>query len=136
MTAAPGRLLCRLVIDDLRAAPWGVYTKSCRWSEKARLKAWQLRVAAEARLVTDMTRPAYRGPVAIRLTFFTAPLRLHQQVCDTSNLQKAAEDAVKGIVFEDDRQVWDIHSTRLESARDRTILEVWAMEPPRAGEED
>lgn len=48
----------------------------------------------------------------------------HTNKPDTTNLQKFAEDCLKGIVFEDDKQVWSILSQKVYSDNPRTVIYV------------
>lgn len=89
------------------------------------------------------------GPVRVSLTFhFAMPVswpawrrklllgQPHTQKPDVDNLQKLALDALKGVFFVDDAQVYDIHSRKAWGEQDETsVLLLFEDQPARPQEE-
>ena len=48
--------------------------------------------------------------------------------CDTTNLQKFAEDCIKNILITDDRNVVQISSRKLYGKDPHTLIKVWPLE--------
>jgi Holliday junction resolvase RusA-like endonuclease len=69
-----------------------------------RVKAWQEKVAYEARYVMDGDEPL-TGDLQVSLKFYLSDRRRK----DLDNLSKGVLDALNGIVFVDDRQIVDLH---------------------------
>lgn len=90
-----------------RPVPWSV-PKTVRRKNPA-LVSWQAIVNLFARRAMAGRRPM-AGRVAIRFVFYLNPSPSDP---DTTNLQKACEDALQNAVIEKDRQTSDIRSTRV-----------------------
>ena len=79
------------------------------------------------------------GPVRLRLWFwrnipkYTTPqgkaARKHES--DTTNLQKATEDALQGVLFDNDKDVVDIHSVLMEQGEGAPSFLVICAGPAR-----
>lgn len=96
----PGTLIFSLSLP-FRAVPWKASTVGRHGTYKPkRLRQWQATVAQYARIKWGNQEP-YDGPVTIRcqFEFLKGPLP------DATNLLKAAEDSLEGIVIINDRQV-------------------------------
>ena len=91
--------------------PWQVQTRS-----SARTLSYQRRVAYQAQVqaaakrywVGQLGLAPLTGPVSLRFAFYLPERTGREQEPDLRNLAKAAEDALQGIVIENDRQV--VHS--------------------------
>ena len=88
-----------------------------------RTRDWEARVK-------DAARPAmighrlFTGPVAVELWLWRGDRRR----CDGDNLEKALTDACKGIVWEDDDQIVDMHRyKRLDLENPRALVRVWPL---------
>ncbi len=97
----PGTLIFSLTIP-CRAVPWtpSRTTKFKGTYKPKRLRQWQATVAQYARLKWGNRKP-YGGPVAIWCYFEFAK----GPIPDATNLLKAVEDSLQGIVIVNDRQV-------------------------------
>ena len=77
------------------------------------------------------------GAVKLRLWFwrnipeYTTPQgrRARKHEADTTNLQKATEDALQGLLYANDKDVKDIHSILVEQSADTSSLLVICAEP-------
>ena len=107
-----------------RAVPWqaptlgrnGGVNHSAR--NYARYKQWLRTVADFAALSRPRGGP-YAGPVSLRIVVYRRPGR--GVAPDATNLQKAIEDGLQQVIYVNDRQVRDVHTT----------LHVTATEPER-----
>ena len=72
------------------------------------MQAWQAQIGAAARVVWSAARLAPETkPVSLDMRVYLAPSQITKRFPygpDLTNLYKAAEDALTGIVYEDDRQ--------------------------------
>lgn len=124
-----GTVLLRLDIPQ-RAVPWSApMIGKGRPVKNTRLIAWQQAVrlfASTGRVV----REPYEGPVEVRVVarFAKGPLP------DATNCLKALEDALQGVVFANDRQVFRNSCERTASGRDNVRIEVLAADMPDYGE--
>jgi Holliday junction resolvase RusA-like endonuclease len=100
--------------------PWGVFTRYSKSPSKERLKAYQEHVQAVAKQAMAGQEP-WSGPVTLTLVFNCPPKGYKKW--DVTNLQKAAEDALKNIVMVDDKQVVMTFARKLQSAEPRTEIE-------------
>lgn len=121
-------------------------------------KAFAMRGGGGARIAPDKKLVSYQKAVRETLTseydvkptsspislcfFFSRRLEVmtygkrksHANKCDATNLQKAIEDALQGILYENDRQVWDVHSTIVDQSPDATPFIIIDMEAEPADE--
>ncbi len=74
---------------------------------RARLRAWQELVAAHARLAAGPERNLTSEPVALRILYLS-----DQNALDVDNLLKPIQDALIGVVFDDDVVVTDVEIRR------------------------
>lgn len=86
----------------------GTFYTPTRTREYENLVAWEARMAH----VGD----TFPGPVKLDLLIKSSKCR-----ADTSNILKAIEDAMNGIVYNDDRQIMEIHIRRINGDQE----EVW-----------
>lgn len=104
----------------------------------AQLASYQeaIREAAEQ----EWRGPLLQGDIALHFFFWrnlasyrTPSGRLHRKHRpDATNAQKATEDALQGIVFENDRSVVDVHSTVVDQGADvegYVVVKVWEVTP-------
>jgi Holliday junction resolvase RusA-like endonuclease len=106
----PGSILCAGTISG-RAAPWkaphvGRNGGTIPTPGSKRCEAWQQVVAMEARKHMGPVRP-YGFPVDLDVAFYIQPA---PQQPDRTNLLKAFEDGLQGVVFVNDRQVLGGHT--------------------------
>jgi Holliday junction resolvase RusA-like endonuclease len=122
----PGELLALIGIDG-RPVPWKAptTTRTGHSFKDKRLVAWQKRVADEAaEVMRVLGRDPYAGPVSLSMCFELK--RKAGRAPDTSNLGKAAEDALQGVVIVNDTQVGFIESKRIIGDRDYCTIGVYA----------
>lgn len=103
-----------------RAVPWTAPTLiAAKRGGGRRVASWDSRYRAythwihTVRAFAALHRPPggpIEGPVSLRLRFF---LRPGSRTPDTTNIQKAFEDGLNTEMYIDDRQVCDVHSTRI-----------------------
>ncbi|MDX2760419.1 RusA family crossover junction endodeoxyribonuclease [Streptomyces europaeiscabiei] len=89
--------------------PWDVVVLGVPASvqgSSSRRRRWKSDVAAAARGAWPSSEPPLTGRLQARITFFhvDAPL-------DTDNMLKPIQDALIGIVYDDDKQVIDVHGS-------------------------
>lgn len=77
---------------------------------------WRNRVAHEARAAIDVDEFATTDLVAFRLAYFY----IDEPAADLDNIVKPIQDALKGIVYDDDRQVRDL----VASMRRKTDIDI------------
>jgi Holliday junction resolvase RusA-like endonuclease len=117
-----------VIIIPGKPAPWAVYTRQGPPSVTfQRMKAWQSSIQAHARHAWGNKEPL-TGPVVMDIEFWleypqSAPQR-HEAAIerwiekhkamkpDRDNLQKACSDALQGIVYFNDSQVWNGQTTK------------------------
>lgn len=112
----------------LRAIPWKAATVTRRGGafKAPSLVAWQDAVALHARLAMAGRSP-YDGPVRLEMEFFLTRPRRGGVVPDWTNLSKSTEDAIQGIVIENDRQVVGAEVRRVVGSDDYTYVKVIAI---------
>jgi len=85
-------------------------------------KAYETYVAVLARNAMGNREPE-KGLVALRLTFYRA-----RRDADCSNLAKAIEDPIQGIVYKNDNQVVDLHAQWFRDKENpRAYVEAWTV---------
>ena len=93
----------------------------------ARTRAWEQQIGWAARQAMQGRRP-FRGPLELVLYIYRANARR----ADADNIEKAAADAMTGIVYEDDDQIIDCHRyKRIDRDHPRltiTVTELQEME--------
>ena len=106
------------------------------------MQAWQKQIAAAANVAwRGKGFEVLTGRVELRMMFFLAPSQITKSLPhgpDVTNLFKAAEDALKGIVFEDDRQSHGISASKVLDSRPDGLTIVWVRsldESPESGQE-
>jgi Holliday junction resolvase RusA-like endonuclease len=117
-----------LIVDfyvPMRPVPWSVpmVLRTGRSIKSKRLLSWQKAVATCCRMAMGRTEP-YAGPV--RLDFEFHLTKRAGSLPDTSNLTKAAEDALQGVAIVNDRAVWGITSRRVVGDGDGARVRVYA----------
>jgi Holliday junction resolvase RusA-like endonuclease len=119
-----GTLIVRFEVPG-RAVPWKVPTVTKRRGafKDKRLVAWQETVAEYARAAMAGREP-YAGPVRLDVRFEIK--RRAGSMPDRTNCLKAAEDALQGIVFTNDRLVIGGDSERVAGERDLMVVVCWA----------
>lgn len=65
-----------------------------------------------AALTQGITRPLFSGPVILTMTWFRK-----RKAGDLSNRIKVVEDALNGVVWDDDKQVTELHVYRVDAAQ-------------------
>jgi Holliday junction resolvase RusA-like endonuclease len=127
-----GKLLCHFRVPG-RAISWAVPdigkdANGKRWALKdQRLCRWQQTVQGYARKAWGCGEKAYTGPVGLSLWFY---LRENGATPDITNLEKAFEDALQGVIIGNDRAVCAKHAERYFIPRgeeERTWVQVWAL---------
>lgn len=120
-----GTVLLDVAIED-RAVPWKAptVTRSGRSFKDDRLVEWQDDVRKYGELNRTIDEP-YWGPVEVSVTarFAKGPLP------DTTNLIKAVEDALQGVVFVNDKQVTRNSGDRTQAGYDLARIVVKAATP-------
>ena len=107
-------------------APWSVYTRRGKPSLSFQnMQSWQAQIQAAAK-VAWAGRPLLAGPVKLDVVFYDAKAHRH----DRTNLLKAFEDAIQGIIFKNDVQVTE-GTTRKEYRSDGYTV-AWVEEVPDA----
>lgn len=105
-------------------APWCVYTKRGKEPlSHQKMRSYQTDVQGHAKSAMNGRDP-HEGPVEV--VFFCSINGFERW--DVTNLQKAAEDALKGIVMKDDRQVVYVNSIKDLSGPPRTEVWCWLRE--------
>jgi crossover junction endodeoxyribonuclease RusA len=76
-----------------------------------------------AALMQRIDRPIFHGPVKLTMTWFRK-----RKAGDLSNRIKVVEDALNGVVWDDDKQVTEIHVYRVDAVQvgrlDVTVADV------------
>lgn len=123
----PGELIVEFEIDA-RPIPWKASTILKRGGafKDKKLVAWQDEVRRRGREAMGGREP-YAGPVEVRFLFSLT--RRAGSVADTSNLTKACEDSLQGVVIVNDRAVHQIVSHRTTGDRDFARVTVLAYTP-------
>jgi hypothetical protein len=110
-----------------RAVPWKV---GMRRKDK-RLRQWQSLVRDTASVAWGVGRLPHVGPVALSMWFYChPPAGRETRTADATNLGKAFEDSIKGIIFGDDRDVFATHAERYfipAGEVQKAYAQVWAM---------
>lgn len=123
-----------------RAVPWKAPKvvrnkgKSHTYTDSQTFLAWKEWVAFHAGVAWGRryrhAKP-YNGIVGMNLWFYVhPPIRRGVVTADVTNLTKAAEDACKGVVIKDDRQVFASHCERYfidETEEQRMWVQFWKM---------
>jgi Holliday junction resolvase RusA-like endonuclease len=93
-----------------------------------RFTGWIAEVKLQAEPCTIGRRGVYGGPVKLRVVFYVHCQR-EQWEPDTTNLVKAFEDALQGVVYANDRQVKETHARKItdKSEAERVEFEVTAL---------
>jgi crossover junction endodeoxyribonuclease RusA len=65
-----------------------------------------------AALIARIDRPVFHGPVRLTMTWYR-----QRKAGDLSNRIKVVEDALNGVVWDDDKQVAEIHVYRVDGQR-------------------
>ncbi len=109
-----------------RPVPWSVPTVFRNGGSKknARLIAWQQTVGMFARLAMH-GRELHAGPVEIAVVAtIAAPRDRRYRDPDCTNIVKAIEDALQGIVIVNDRQVCRQYVERVRGDDERAVIRV------------
>lgn len=125
--AARSRTICAFRVAG-HPVPWRHHEGYGKYARKPRaLKAWQETVATMALYAMGAAgnRTPYAGPVRLSAEF---TVRGRGKVGDLTNLQKACEDALQGIVIVDDTQVVGWSSTRRIGADEGVTIAVETVE--------
>lgn len=103
-----------------------------------RLGSWREAIAYTARAVRGQAEPLV-GPVVVELHFeiqkpASCPKRrrtwpIKRRSGDLDKLERAALDAMTGVLFLDDSQVVDMHSKKDWAAASGPGVQVWVYEP-------
>jgi Holliday junction resolvase RusA-like endonuclease len=119
---SPGDLIVEFVVP-YRAIPWkaATTTRTGHSFKDKNLVQWQKLVAGMAALAMGSRHP-HPGPIDLKLRFELT--RRPGSVPDLSNLTKALEDSLQGIVFVNDRWVSHIDATRHVGEHDRVTITV------------
>ncbi len=115
-------------------APWTSQNQNAaRSTGFLRMQAWQAQIALMAR--TQWTAKGYDAldqPIEIKMLFVLPKPKNKRNPDgpDTTNMLKAAEDALKGIIFTDDRKDYHVAAMKVPSilAEGYTIIWVRTME--------
>jgi Holliday junction resolvase RusA-like endonuclease len=127
-TPAAGDVVAEFEVPH-RASPWKaphVGRTGPPFKDKS-LVAWQKTVADHASL-SMRGRPPYPGPVLLEVHFHLT--RRPGSAPDLSNLTKAFEDALQGVVIVNDRSVLKIVAQRSTGARDYVAARVISLMEP------
>jgi Holliday junction resolvase RusA-like endonuclease len=118
----PGELIVELVVPS-RPVPWKAptTTRTGHSFKDKKLVEWQKLVAGQAAIAMGSRYP-HPGPIDLTLRFELT--RKPGSVPDLSNLTKALEDSLQGIVFVNDRWVSHIDATRRIGPHDRVTISV------------
>ena len=120
----------KVYVLDINPEPWAMGTafalrgrKGAGISPNRKLVAFK--EAAREAIQSAYTTFKFTGPVSVRLYFSRALETMnygaktsHANQSDATNMQKAFEDAMQDILYENDRQVVDIHSTIVHQSPD------------------
>jgi Holliday junction resolvase RusA-like endonuclease len=111
-----------------RPIPWKAATvlKAGGAFKDKKLVAWQRAVATCGRMAM-MGREPFAGPVEIDVTFHLSPSK-NGSVPDTTNLVKALEDSLQGVVIVNDRQVCNTMARRRKATIDVARVKVTSIE--------
>lgn len=128
--AAPGTVVAEGSIRG-RAVPWKAPTLgrnggAVRTRGYVQYKTWQEAVGLVAATQRRLRRP-YGGAVRLEVTYYLAPRP--GSLPDTSNLTKAFEDALQGVVIRNDTQVVGHCTRRVVSSQEpeRVVYRVVAV---------
>jgi Holliday junction resolvase RusA-like endonuclease len=125
-TAPAARLICEFYVPQ-RPVPWKVpqTTRTGHAYKPVKLVSWQRSVATCCKMAMGRGKP-YAGPVTLEFIFHLT--KRAGGLPDTSNLTKAAEDALQGVAIVNDRAVWRITSSRVIGDGDGALVRVYAEE--------
>jgi Holliday junction resolvase RusA-like endonuclease len=128
----PGSVVCAGVVEG-RAVPWkepvavgkkafqvAVHNGSRRSRDYLRYLSWQHEIRRQVAPVMGRHRP-YGGRVAIDVVFYLHPKG--GKLPDRSNLLKAFEDAIEGIVYVNDGQIQSGHTSRVIDRAEKQRVE-------------
>ncbi len=110
-------------------APWVAQNRNAARSPGfQRMQAWQAQIAATAR--TQWTAKGYDVldmPVEIKMLFVLPKPKdkRNPDGPDTTNMLKAAEDALKGIIFTDDRKDYHVAAMKVQSVLFEGVTIIW-----------
>ena len=117
-----------MVVGD--PAPWTAQNQGTARSKAfLRMQAWQAQVALTAR--TQWTAKGYDvldQPVELKMLFVLRKPRNKRNPDgpDATNLQKACEDSLKGIIFTDDRKDYHVAAKKVISELSEGFTIIWA----------
>ena len=104
-----------------------------------KMQSWQKQIGAAARVAwTGKGWEPLRGKVELRMMFLLATHQITRRLPDgpdVTNMVKAAEDALQGIIFENDRQTRSVSATKWpdDRAEGMTIFWVRALDDSPTG---
>ncbi|MEE8465543.1 MAG: RusA family crossover junction endodeoxyribonuclease [Dehalococcoidia bacterium] len=116
-----------IVIGD--PVPWTSQNRNAaRSAAFLRMQAWQAQIAATAR--TQWTAKGYDvldQPVELKMLFVLRKPKdkRNPDGPDTTNMLKAAEDALKGIIFTDDRKDYHVAAMKVPSDLREGYTIIW-----------
>jgi Holliday junction resolvase RusA-like endonuclease len=124
--AAP--VAVEFAVTGVRPVPWKAPMVTKRGTYKSKkVRDWQSTISRQARLAMGSRMPM-SGPVALTFCFHLGPR--DGTPPDLSNLVKAAEDAIQGVVILNDRQVQRIISERIFRPADGMTVRVEEIPSP------
>lgn len=103
-------------VTGINPEPWAIGTpfrrgKGFGISPNGKLKAYQEALADEFAL-QNAHGEALTGDLKVRFLFWRSTA--HAQPCDATNLQKATEDALQGVLYANDRSNRDVRGVIME----------------------
>lgn len=124
-----------------KPAPWTSQMQNAERSLKfQRMKSWQAQVAAAVKVAWIGSGHPVIGGVAfsLKMMFYLDPAQITKALPygpDATNLFKAAEDSMQGIVFKNDAQVLAISARKSEHRVKGGQTVIW-VEPINLGTDD
>lgn len=97
-----------------------------RWQVKAQYNQ-QAPITAAVRLDITFHMPIPTGTSKVRKLQMLNGRLPHIKKPDTTNLQKFAEDVLKGVVIEDDSQVIEVVARKIYGEQPKTVIKVEAI---------
>lgn len=102
-------------------APWTAWPKRGKPPVGfQRMKAWQVQLQVRARMAWGARDPL-TGPVGLRFAFYMPK----KAKGDLTNLVKAAEDALQGILIQNDKQVVHLEAAKTTIDRAEGLTVIW-----------